>query len=88
MLDSASDEARQEIVTSATIPAHGTVREGLSVVKSGQLVMIFDNTVRVTVNACARKLSFSLFFALCSLFGARQLFARLATSFDAGFCAW
>ena len=48
-LEAAPDEARQDLVASATIPPHGTVRDGMNVHpnKPGHLMMIFDNTVRM-----------------------------------------
>jgi hypothetical protein len=50
-LAAAPDEAREELMGKATIPAEGTVRSGFEVAKPGQLVMVFDNTVRPT--SCA-----------------------------------
>jgi hypothetical protein len=47
-LAAAPDEAQEVLMAPATIPAEGTVCSGFEVAKVGQLVMVFDNTVRVS----------------------------------------
>lgn len=46
-LVAAPDEAQEVLMAPATIPAEGTVCSGFEVAKAGQLVMVFDNTVRL-----------------------------------------